>query len=149
MQSAARYSNFQHMATAVNMPQVGQDILTAKVLEWHVREGQEVKEGDIIATVESDKASFEVEVFESGTILRLLYNEGDEAEVFKPIAYIGVPGEDLSIVEGIVETKKEATVKEAPAEANTKPEPDKNRKLFASPSARRIASSQVIRSRQE
>lgn len=83
------------MAYPVNMPQIGQDIKTGTILEWHFKEGERIKEGDIIATVESDKANFDVEVFHSGTILKLLYNEGDEAEVFQPIAYIGKPGEEV------------------------------------------------------
>ena len=44
------------MAIPVIMPQVGQDIKTARILEWHVKVGDRVKKGDIIALVESDKA---------------------------------------------------------------------------------------------
>lgn len=75
------------------MPQVGQDIKTARIVQWHVKEGDAVNRGDIVATVESDKASFEVEAFEEGVILQLLYAEGDEAKVFDPIATIGEPGQ--------------------------------------------------------
>jgi len=81
------------MARAINMPQVGQDIKTARIVQWHVKEGDAVNRGDIVATVESDKASFEVEAFEEGVILQLLYAEGDEAKVFDPIATIGEPGQ--------------------------------------------------------
>ena len=84
------------MAIVINMPQVGQDIETALITEWHVIVGDKVEKGDIIATVDSDKASFEVEVFDSGTVLKLLYGEGEEGEVFKPIAYIGDPDEIIS-----------------------------------------------------
>ena len=88
------------MAFAINMPQVGQDIETALITEWHVKVGDKIEKGDIIATVDSDKASFEVEAFEAGTVLKLLYKEGEEGIVFKPIAYIGEPEE-------IIDKKKE------------------------------------------
>ena len=93
------------MATPVNMPQVGQDLETARIMKWHVKEGDQVNEGDIVATVESDKASFEVEAFSSGTVLKILFREGEEGYVFKPIAYIGesgeiIPGTDPSMESG-------------------------------------------------
>lgn len=83
------------MAKAIIMPQVGQDLKTALLTEWHVKVGDTVKKGDIIATVDSDKASFEVEAFESGIVLELLVPEGKEGEVFQPIAYVGEKGESL------------------------------------------------------
>ena len=82
------------MSTPINMPQVGQDIETAVITEWKVKEGDAVKVGDVIALVESDKAVFEVEAFEAGTIQKLLYKTGDEGKVFEPIAYIGKPGSE-------------------------------------------------------
>ena len=106
------------MPKAINMPQVGQDIDFAKIIEWHVKEGDEVKEGDILATVESDKASFEVEASESGIVLRLLFKKGDEAAVLKPIAYIGQKDESIS----------------SASKEEIRPEG-----LFSSPSARKLA----------
>ncbi len=114
------------MATPINMPQVGQDIDFAKIIEWHVREGDEVKEGDSLATVESDKASFEVEASVSGIVLQLLFEKGDEAAVFKPIAYIGQKGESIL-------DKEEKDISSA-GEVELRPEA-----LFSSPSARRLA----------
>ena len=83
------------MATAVIMPQVGQDIETAIIVEWLKKENDPIQKGDVIATVESDKATFDVEAYESGVLLRILYNEGDEVRVLTPIAYIGQPGEEI------------------------------------------------------
>jgi pyruvate dehydrogenase E2 component (dihydrolipoamide acetyltransferase) len=133
------------MATPINMPQIGQDLETGKIIEWHVKEGDEVKNGDIVATVESDKASFEVEVSGSGIILKLLFEEGDEAQVFKPIAYFGERGETLQgdlakneIQESNVDLNENNAVSGniiAKAGSNA----DNNLKLFASPSAKRIA----------
>jgi pyruvate dehydrogenase E2 component (dihydrolipoamide acetyltransferase) len=81
------------MATAVIMPQVGQDIETATIVDWVKQENDPIQKGDIIATVESDKAAFDVEAYESGVLLKILYKKGDEVKVLTPIAYIGQPGE--------------------------------------------------------
>ena len=87
------------MATAINMPQVGQDLETAVITEWLVKVGDEVEKGDIIAVVDSDKASFEVEAFEAGTVLQILFKEGEVGKVFEPIAFIGKPGELPDLVD--------------------------------------------------
>ncbi len=129
------------MATTINMPQVGQDIETARIIEWHFKPGDEVREGDVLATVESDKASFEVEIFEPGVILELFFEEGDEAEVLKPIALIGQKGEKmdtLTIEENIEVAWKEKNQEKEILIEDNKPR-QQNGKLFASPSARRIA----------
>lgn len=111
------------MTIPINMPQVGQDIETAVIAEWKVKEGDSVKIGDVIALVESDKAVFEVEVFQNGVIIRLLYRAGDEARVLQPIALL-----ETSDVESVASE----VVSEAP-------KPDRATKPFASPSARRLA----------
>lgn len=125
------------MAKPINMPQVGQDLETALISEWCIKENDLVEKGDIIAVVESDKASFEVEAFESGAILKLLYNEGDEAEVFKPIAYIGEPGEIINEAENDAalsepESSSELSDSEVPAEKIDK-------RVLATPVVKRIA----------
>ncbi len=126
------------MATAINMPQVGQDIEFAKIIEWHIGEGDEVKEGDIVATVESDKASFEVETSKAGIVLKLLFKEGDEAAVYKPIAYIGQKDESVPDKnEKISSTVEKNETKDEISSVNM--EESKPIGLFSSPSARRIA----------
>lgn len=126
------------MAIAINMPQVGQDIDFARIIEWHVREGDEVKEGDILATVESDKASFEVEASESGIVLQLLFNKGDEATVFKPIAYIGKKGESVLDEKEKTESPVE-NIEAKESISSTEKEELRPDGLFSSPSARRLA----------
>lgn len=126
------------MATPVNMPQVGQDIEIARINEWHVSVGDKVSEGDILATVESDKASFEVEAPTGGVVLQLLYRAGDEAPVLRPIAYIGQENEIGKNEEqlSIVLEEKKTTVSETEKTNNTE---NKAKRLFISPSARRVA----------
>jgi len=121
------------------MPQIGQDIRKGVILEWYVKEGDKIEKGDIIASVESDKAVFEVEAFESGTIIKILHKAGEEAEVFKPIAFIGEPGENIK--EAVPEQEPEAAEKWT-SQTNAMPSADHSvpdEKIFASPTVRRIA----------
>ncbi|MCY3735654.1 MAG: dihydrolipoamide acetyltransferase family protein [Gemmatimonadaceae bacterium] len=76
------------------MPQVGENLTTGVVLEWCKAEGESVSRGDVIATVESEKAAFEVVAEEDGVLLRQDVAAGEEARVLEPIAWIGEPGED-------------------------------------------------------
>ena len=120
------------MAKPILMPQVGQDIETGKIVEWLVQVGDSVKKGDIIATVESEKAAFDLESYETGYILKLLYEPGDEAKVLEPIAYIGAKDEIVTSTEEITETAKKEVI----------PKADMTRvklKILASPLAKRIA----------
>jgi pyruvate dehydrogenase E2 component (dihydrolipoamide acetyltransferase) len=128
------------MAKSINMPQVGQDILTGILTEWRIKVGDTVKKGDIVAVVESDKASFEVEAFESGMVLELLYNEGDEAKVFEPILYLGEPGESVETEN----TKVDVEEPQSLGKDKSVFQVEENRttaesKIFSTPSARRIA----------
>ena len=84
------------MAKAILMPQVGQDLTEGKLVELKVAVGDSVSKGDIVAVVESEKASFDVEAFESGIVLAVLYKEGDTTRVLEPILYVGQPGEVAS-----------------------------------------------------
>ena len=83
------------MARPLLMPQIGQDIETAVIMRWLVSEGDYLKQGDIFVEVESEKAALEVVAEESGTVLKLLYEEEEEVRVLEPIAYVGEPGEKL------------------------------------------------------
>ncbi len=83
------------MAEPVLMPQVGQDIRTARIVDWLKKENDQVKKGEVIAVVESDKAAFDVEAYSAGVLLKILYPAGEEVEVLTPIAYIGSPGEKI------------------------------------------------------
>lgn len=125
------------MATAVIMPQVGQDIETATIVDWIKKENDPIQKGDIIATVESEKAAFDVEAYESGVLLKTLYKEGDKVRVLTPIAFIGQPGEKVVTDATLTDTPS------APAADNIAPsmaEPIcEHRGPVASPAARRLA----------
>lgn len=113
------------MATPVLMPKQGNTVEECVLLGWRIKVGDSVKTGDIIGEIETDKATFELEAPEDGTVLALLIEEGDTAPVLSNIAVIGKEGEDISSF-GAGETADapagEDKAEPAPA-AEAKPEP--------------------------
>jgi pyruvate dehydrogenase E2 component (dihydrolipoamide acetyltransferase) len=77
------------MAQPILVPQVGQDLTEAKIVELHVKLGDRVKKGDLVAVVESEKASFEVEAFAEGVVISLPYKVDDWAPVLEPLMLLG------------------------------------------------------------
>jgi len=124
------------MAEPVLMPQVGQDIKTARIVEWLKKENDEVKAGEVIATVESDKAAFDVEAYTAGVLLKILYAEGQEVEVLTPIAYIGQAGEEVEAPQMPADAPALQDRTEVPAGATPREEKDAR---AVSPAARRLA----------
>jgi len=84
------------VAVPVLMPQIGENLETAFIESWAKGVNEAVTEGEVVCVVETDKALLEIEAPASGVMLKLLYEEGDEAPVLEPIAYIGQPGETLA-----------------------------------------------------
>jgi pyruvate dehydrogenase E2 component (dihydrolipoamide acetyltransferase) len=89
---------------------VGQDLTEAKVVALHVKVGDKVKKGDVVAEVESEKASFEVEAFSSGTVTHIAYKLGDLATVLQPLLFVGEAGEKMAVAASDVRTATVATV---------------------------------------
>jgi len=83
------------MADTIVMPRQGNSVESCVLVKWRVKEGDEVQNKTIIADVETDKASFEVEAGFTGTVLKLVHAEGDDVPVMQPIAYVGKAGEAL------------------------------------------------------
>ena len=119
------------------MPQVGQDIKTGVIVEWFKQENDPVQKGETIASVESDKATFDVEAYESGVLLRILYDAGAEVPVLAPIAYIGEPGEVIEESKSAVESDSSTTT--GPMVSSSTEPITKHDDPAASPSARRLA----------
>jgi pyruvate dehydrogenase E2 component (dihydrolipoyllysine-residue acetyltransferase) len=85
------------MTTEILMPQLSPTMETGKLAKWHVKEGDEVRSGDIIAEIETDKATMEVEAVDEGRIGKLLVPEGAEnVPVNQPIAILLEDGEGAS-----------------------------------------------------
>src|SRR5687768_13578787 len=110
------------MATELTMPALSPTMEEGTLAKWLVKEGDEVKSGDILAEIETDKATMEFEAVDEGTIAKILVAEGtDEVKVGTVIALIAADGEDASAA--------------APAPAETKPavEQPSDQKTEASP----------------
>lgn len=82
------------MATLIDMPKLSDTMTTGTLIRWLKKEGDPVANGDMIAEIETDKATMEVECFEDGVLLKCYCNEGDEVAVGDPIAAIGEAGEE-------------------------------------------------------
>jgi pyruvate dehydrogenase E2 component (dihydrolipoamide acetyltransferase) len=110
------------MAIPVEMPKLGNTVEEAILVRWTKAKGEQVASGEIIAEIETDKATFELPAPASGTVLELLVKEGDLVPVFTPICVIGEPGETVAST-GSQRTEAAAGAVEAPpAAATTRPE---------------------------
>ncbi len=78
------------------MPKLSDTMEEGVIATWNVGEGDSVESGDVIAEVETDKATMEVEVFDAGTVLKILAEEGDAVPLGGLIAVIGEEGEDIT-----------------------------------------------------
>ncbi len=109
------------------MPKQGLQMTEGIITSWLVKEGDEVKEGDPLFEMETDKLSITIDSSATGTVLKLLYEEGDMVPVAETIAYIGPKGTDIdAALNGAAAPAAEA----APAEGG---------RIFASPRARMAA----------
>ncbi len=113
------------MATLVPIPKLGQSEETVKIERWLVKEGDEIKKGDVLFEVETDKAVLEVESQFEGTLLKIVIPADKEVPVMSTAAVIGEKGEEIPKIEQPKpEQKKEApkpAPKAAPAKAPEKP----------------------------
>ena len=79
------------------MPQGGQDITEGRVVQWLKSEGDEVKKGEVICEVETEKAVFEVESPADGVLLKIIVPAGNEAKVLSTIGIVGAAGEKIEL----------------------------------------------------
>ncbi|HEV1996685.1 MAG TPA: biotin/lipoyl-containing protein, partial [Candidatus Dormibacteraeota bacterium] len=84
------------MARDILMPQMGYDMTEGTVVRWVKKVGDKVHRGDVVAEIETDKATVEIEAFDSGTLLRIIAGPGETLPVGQPIATLGEPGEALA-----------------------------------------------------
>ena len=88
------------MAEIINMPRLSDTMEEGVVAKWLKKVGDKVNEGDILAEIETDKATMEFESFHSGTLLYIGLQEGESAKVDTLLAIIGKEGEDISALIG-------------------------------------------------
>ncbi len=84
------------MAEVVRLPKMSDTMTEGVIVKWNYKVGDSVKSGDILAEVETDKATMDMEVYAKGTLLHLALQEGEAAPVDSIIAVVGAAGEDFS-----------------------------------------------------
>jgi pyruvate dehydrogenase E2 component (dihydrolipoamide acetyltransferase) len=146
------------MPTTIDMPKLSDTMTVGIVANWLKKEGDSIESGDIIAEIETDKATMELEVFDEGVLLKQIVPVGGQVPVGAPIAAIGEAGEtfdvgslptpaapaepEAAIVE---ETPKGTADAESAAEAPAKPQPQSDAPAIkASPLAKKLATQNGI-----
>ena len=148
------------MAVAIKLPRMSDTMEEGTIVSWFVKVGDTVKSSEMIADVETDKATMELENFEKGEVLHLNVAEGETVPVETVIAIIGKKGEDFQhlltsdSIETVDETPKELeipaeepqTTSAAPVKASVVSEPSTSSdvRVFASPLAKKMAEEKGI-----
>lgn len=148
-------------ATVIRMPLLSDTMKEGKIVAWHKKEGDKVKSDDVLADVETDKATMEVMPYVDGTLLYLGVKEGEAARVNDIIAIVGKEGTDIALyLDSEIDSQNDedegqpkptayegvqgsATVTNAPA-ADTEDEPAGDERLKISPLAKKLAQEKGI-----
>jgi pyruvate dehydrogenase E2 component (dihydrolipoamide acetyltransferase) len=101
------------MPIEVTMPRLSDTMQQGTVVKWNVKEGDAVKTGDILADIETDKATMELESFDDGVVAALAAKEGDNVAVGEVIVVLAAKGEDAKQVKASLGGKKGATAENA------------------------------------
>jgi len=88
------------MPIEITMPRLSDTMESGTVIKWNVSEGDEVSSGDVIADIETDKATMEMQVYDDGTIAQILASEGDTVDIGTVIALLAEEDEDVDDVKG-------------------------------------------------
>ncbi len=142
------------MAIAIKMPALSPTMTDGTLAKWLVKEGDEVRSGDVIAEIETDKATMEVEAIDEGIVAIIAVAEGAQnVAVNSVIAMLAEDGEDVASVtlddkqanapisedvQDVVEEKTPSSISN-PVDMPMKAQSNDSTRLFASPLARRIA----------
>jgi len=111
------------MAEVILMPRLSDTMTEGVIAAWHKKVGDNVKKGDLLAEVETDKATMDLESYKDGTLLFTGTDKGGKVQVNDLLAIIGKPGEDIS-----------SLVKSGGAAAASSPAPAKADTTAAAPS---------------
>jgi pyruvate dehydrogenase E2 component (dihydrolipoamide acetyltransferase) len=116
------------MAEVVKMPRLSDTMTVGTVAKWHASKGDAINEGDLLAEIETDKATMEFESFQEGTLLYIGVQEGEEAPVDSILAILGEEGEDVqSIIDSFNSDSDQKS--EAEDETNESAEPAAEEKV--------------------
>ena len=136
------------------MPRLSDTMEQGTIGRWLVKEGDSFSEGDVLAEIETDKALMELQAYDAATMLRILVDDGETADLGAPIAIVGDAGEEVAATDGKAEKQPEAAADEPqepasqarqaaeqPAQAEPVPngKPAASTTLKVSPIARKMA----------
>ncbi len=146
------------MANIIEMPKLSDTMTVGTLVTWLKKEGDAVDSGDMIAEVETDKATMEVECFDDGVILKHFVREGEQVQIGAPICAVGEQGEAVPEVEASggaqpdssdakepeeitpsTESTESAHSTESPPPPDARDDKGKDGRIKASPLARKIA----------
>ncbi|HET9278543.1 MAG TPA: pyruvate dehydrogenase complex dihydrolipoamide acetyltransferase [Flavitalea sp.] len=119
------------MAEVILMPRLSDTMTEGVIAAWHKKVGDPVKKGDLLAEVETDKATMELESYKDGTLLHIGTDKGGKLQVNDLLAIIGSEGEDITgLIKGSGENPpvsvEKAGVQEKETKAGTSPKAEKN-----------------------
>jgi pyruvate dehydrogenase E2 component (dihydrolipoamide acetyltransferase) len=142
------------VAEQIIMPKLGFDMAEGTLVDWRVKIGDAINKGDVVAEIETDKATIEIEATVGGTLLQFMAQPGDVVAVGAPIATVGAPGEKVATGgNGGAPSAKAPAAAEAPAptpasKAAPAPAAEESAEfpggVKASPVARRLAEEKGI-----
>lgn len=147
------------MAIEVTMPRLSDTMEAGSVVKWHVNEGDEVSSGDVLADIETDKATMELESFDDGVVAKLAVAEGEQVDVGALIIVLAEDGEDVSeaassagsaakAAGGSDNASASTAVAEPPATTSTNGTATSTgangERVFASPLARKVAAEKNV-----
>ncbi|MCE7974093.1 MAG: 2-oxo acid dehydrogenase subunit E2 [Leptolyngbya sp. PLA1] len=139
------------MPITVTMPRLSDTMQQGTIVRWAVKEGQKVKSGDVVADIETDKATMELQSFDDGTVAKLAVAPGQAVPVGTLIMVLAAAGEDLAAAAGATaapvkaaaagtaSTATSSTAVMDPSKPAPAPSGNGHERVFASPLARKIA----------
>jgi len=123
------------MAEVINMPRLSDTMEEGTLAKWFKKVGDSVNEGDILAEIETDKATMEFESFHEGELLHIGIKEGETAPVDSIIAIIGKKGEDIS---SLIDTSKSKVQPEPVKEPEPEPVKESEQIIDLKPTGQKI-----------
>ena len=126
------------MAEVIRMPLLSDTMTEGKIIAWNKKVGDVVKADDVLADVETDKATMEVNGYVDGTLLYIGVPAGEAAKINQIIAIVGKAGEDYSSLLDDTTESKPVEKEKAPAAASTTEETPKTATITAAPAATKV-----------
>jgi len=135
------------MSVKIEMPKLSDTMTEGTLIKWHKQVGDDVEIGDVLAEVETDKATMEMEAFDEGKLTEILIQEGEKATIGATLAVLDGDGDDSASADS--GSEEEAPAPEAKEEPSPEPEKEKpapavsqssdGERIKASPLAKKIA----------